>query len=86
MTEDFISTLKEHGLMATYPRLAIYQTLFHTKEHLSAESIYERLQTGFSLNSISIKEVRKTLERFAKAGLVQKVSATKEVARYCVPE
>jgi Fe2+ or Zn2+ uptake regulation protein len=35
--KDFIATLREHGLQVTYQRLAIYQALYYTKEHPSAE-------------------------------------------------
>jgi Fe2+ or Zn2+ uptake regulation protein len=35
--KDFIATLRDHGLQVTYQRLAIYQALYFTKDHPSAE-------------------------------------------------
>jgi len=78
--KDFIATLREHGLQVTYQRLAIYQALFHTKEHPSAELIYQQVRKRFPM--ISLGTVYKTLERFFDVGLIQKVSPVTEVARY----
>jgi Fur family peroxide stress response transcriptional regulator len=78
--KDFIATLREHGLQVTYPRLAIYQSLFNTKEHPSAETIYQQVRKRFPM--ISLGTVYKTLERFHDVGLIQKVSPMTEVARY----
>lgn len=78
--KDFIATLREHGLQVTYQRLAIYQALYHTKEHPSAEEIYQQVRKRFPM--ISLGTVYKTLERFYEVGLIQKVSPVTEVARY----
>ncbi len=78
--KDFIATLRDHGLQVTYQRLAIYQALYHTKEHPSAEVIYQQVKRRFPM--ISLGTVYKTLERFYEVGLIQKVSPVTEVARY----
>ncbi|HOI93381.1 MAG TPA: transcriptional repressor [Syntrophobacter fumaroxidans] len=78
--KDFIATLRGHGLQVTYQRLAIYQALYHTKEHPSAEVIYQQVKKRFPM--ISLGTVYKTLERFYEVGLIQKVSPVTEVARY----
>lgn len=78
--KDFIATLREHGLQVTYQRLAIYQALYNTKEHPSAEAIYQQVRKRFSM--ISLGTVYKTLERFHDVGLIEKVSPMTEVARY----
>jgi Fur family peroxide stress response transcriptional regulator len=78
--KDFIAILREHGLQVTYQRLAIYQALFHTKDHPSAEEIYQQVRKRFPM--ISLGTVYKTLERFHDVGLIQKVSPLTEVARY----
>lgn len=80
MEKDFITTLRDHGLQVTYQRLAIYQTLYRTKQHPSAETIYQQVRKCFPM--ISLGTVYKTLERFSEAGLIQKVSPMTEVARY----
>jgi len=78
--KDFIAILRQHGLQVTYQRLAIYQALYHTKVHPSAEEIYQQVRKRFPM--ISLGTVYKTLERFHEVGLIQKVSPVTEVARY----
>jgi len=77
---DFIGILREHGLQVTYQRLAIYQALYHTQEHPSAEAIYQQVRKRFPM--ISLGTVYKTLERFYGVGLIEKVSPMTDVARY----
>jgi Fur family transcriptional regulator, peroxide stress response regulator len=78
--EDVIGKLKGYGLQVTHQRLAIYQELFHSKEHLDAEMIYRQVKKRFPM--ISLGTVYKTLERFSDVGLIRKVSPVTEVARY----
>jgi Fur family peroxide stress response transcriptional regulator len=78
--KDFIATLRDHGLQVTYQRLAIYQALYFTREHPSAEAIYQQVKKRFPM--ISLGTVYKTLEKFYEVGLIQKVSPITEVARY----
>lgn len=78
--KDFIGILREHGLQVTYQRLAIYQALYHTQEHPSAEAIYQQVRKRFPM--ISLGTVYKTLERFYGVGLIEKVSPMTDVARY----
>lgn len=78
--KDFIATLRDHGLQVTYQRLAIYQALYFTKEHPSAEAIYQQVRKRFPM--ISLGTVYKTLEKLYEVGLIQKVSPITEVARY----
>ena len=77
--KDFIATLRDHGLQVTYQRLAIYQALYFTKEHPSAEFIFQQVKKRFPM--ISLGTVYKTLEKFYEVGLIQKVSPITEVAR-----
>ena len=78
--KDFISILRAHGLQVTYQRLAIYQSLYFSKEHPSAEAVYQQVKKKFAM--ISLGTVYKTLEKFYEVGLIQKVSPITEVARY----
>ena len=78
--KDFMGMLREHGLQVTYQRLAVYQALYFTKEHPSAEVVYQQVKKRFPM--ISLGTVYKTLERFHDVGLIQKVSPLTEVARY----
>jgi Fur family peroxide stress response transcriptional regulator len=78
--KDFIATLRAHGLQVTYQRLAVYQALYYTKKHPSAEAVYQLVRKRFPM--ISLGTVYKALERFHDVGLIQKVSPLTEVARY----
>jgi Fur family peroxide stress response transcriptional regulator len=78
--KDYIAILRAHGLQVTYQRLAIYQALYCTKQHPSAESIYQQVRKRFPM--ISLGTVYKTLEKFYEVGLIEKVSPITEVARY----
>jgi Fur family transcriptional regulator, peroxide stress response regulator len=78
--KDFIATLRAYGLQVTYQRLAVYQALYFTREHPSAEVVYQQIRKRFPM--ISLGTVYKTLERFHSVGLIQKVSPLTEVARY----
>jgi Fur family transcriptional regulator, peroxide stress response regulator len=78
--KDFIAMLRKNGLQVTYQRLAVYQVLYFSKEHPSAEAVYQQVRKRFPM--ISLGTVYKTLERFHDVGLIQKVSPLTEVARY----
>ena len=77
---DFIAMLRQYGLQVTYQRLAVYQALYFTKKHPSAEAVYQQVRKRFPM--ISLGTVYKTLERFHDVGLIKKVSPLTEVARY----
>jgi len=77
---DFIVLLRTYGLQVTYQRLAVYQTLYYSKDHPSAEVVFQQVRKRFPM--ISLGTVYKTLERFEEVGLIQKVSPLTEVARY----
>ncbi len=77
---DIIQYLRGSGLQVTYQRLAIYQALYNTKEHPSAEVIVRKVKKRFPM--ISIGTVYKTLETFRDIGLIKKVNPANEVARY----
>jgi Fur family transcriptional regulator, peroxide stress response regulator len=77
---DFIAELRVHGLQVTHQRLAVYQALYYTGEHPSAETVYQLVRKRFPM--ISLGTVYKTLERFDDVGLIRKVCPLTEVARY----
>ncbi len=77
---DFIAELRMHGLHVTHQRLAVYQALHSSREHPSAETLYQLVKKRFPM--ISLGTVYKTLERFRDVGLIQKVSPLTDVARY----
>lgn len=64
--------LREAGLKATGPRLAILSALEQDRSHPSAEQIHALLADTHP--SLSLSTVYSTLECFARAGLIRRVN------------
>jgi len=76
----FRARCKEHGLSMTPQRLAIYKALIDSKNHPSAENIYNRIRTSFP--DIAIDTIYRTLSTFSKIGVIHVVEGYGEVKRY----
>jgi Fur family peroxide stress response transcriptional regulator len=70
----------ELGLALTPQRLAIYQVLAGDDSHPGAEDIYRRIKP--ELPSLSLGTVYRTLELFEEHGLVSRVHALGDQARF----
>src|SRR5271165_2109204 len=70
----------ELGLALTPQRLAIYQVLAADDSHPGAEDIYRRIKPD--LPSLSLGTVYRTLELFEEQGLVSRVHAFGDQARF----
>jgi Fur family peroxide stress response transcriptional regulator len=70
----------ELGLALTPQRLAIYQVLAADDSHPGAEDIYRRIKP--ELPSLSLGTVYRTLELFEEHGLVSRVHAFSDQARF----
>jgi Fur family peroxide stress response transcriptional regulator len=70
----------ELGLALTPQRLAIYQVLAADDSHPGAEDIYRRIKPD--LPSLSLGTVYRTLELFEEHGLVSRVHAFGDQARF----
>jgi Fur family transcriptional regulator, peroxide stress response regulator len=68
------------GLALTPQRLAIYQVLAADDSHPGAEDIYRRIKPD--LPSLSLGTVYRTLELFEEHGLVSRVHAFGDQARF----
>jgi Fur family peroxide stress response transcriptional regulator len=68
------------GLALTPQRLAIYQVLAGDDSHPGAEDIYRRIKP--TLPSLSLGTVYRTLELFEEHGLVSRVHAFSDQARF----
>src|SRR6516165_6001330 len=68
------------GLALTPQRLAIYQILAGDDSHPGAEDIYRRIKPN--LPSLSLGTVYRTLELFEEHGLVSRVHAFSDQARF----
>lgn len=80
MIDKFIKKCKESSLSVTPQRLAIYKTLLNDKEHPNPEIIYKTIKPDFP--TISLATVYKTLETFAKHGIVSVVTPLHGTIRY----
>jgi Fur family peroxide stress response transcriptional regulator len=65
--------LREAGLKATGPRLAILAALERDRSHPSAEQLHSMLSRNHP--SLSLSTVYCTLEAFVRAGLIRRVHA-----------
>ena len=74
------SILKAHNLKVTPQRIAIYNILLNTKEHPSAEMIYNSLSAEHP--NISLATVYKTLDTFKANNLVQELNVGEGNFRY----
>ena len=76
----FRARCKEQGLSMTPQRLAIYKALIESKNHPSAENIYNRIRTSFP--DIAIDTVYRTLSTFSEIEIIHVVEGYGEVKRY----
>jgi Fur family peroxide stress response transcriptional regulator len=63
--------IRAAGLRLTPQRLLIYQTLLQSKQHPTAQGIYDAVKT--QLPSLSQATVYNTLDALVKAGLIQEL-------------
>jgi Fe2+ or Zn2+ uptake regulation protein len=72
-TQTHAERLRDAGLKATGPRLAILAALEQDRSHPSAEQLHSLL--AGSHPSLSLSTVYCTLEAFVRAGLIRRVNA-----------
>lgn len=72
--------LKSKKLKVTPQRLAIFNMLYNTTSHPSAETIYRSLQETHP--TMSLATVYKTLDALQKAGLIQQLNVGEDSFRY----
>ena len=66
---EIAEVLRKNGYKVTPQRLAVYEAINHNPTHPNAEAIYKILQPNYP--SMSLATVYKTMEIFAKIGVVQ---------------
>lgn len=83
-TEKGIRTFREactgHAVKATLQRVEIYRELKETEGHPDAETIFRRVRKR--IPTISLDTVYRTLRLFEKKGLISRVEALDEKARF----
>jgi len=78
--EPYISRLKSHGYKVTHQRLVVLDYLQRSREHPSAEIIYNDLKERYP--TISLATIYNTLEMLTKVGLVLDLGAPEERRRF----
>ena len=80
MDRDITALLREKGFKVTPQRLAIYSALAGTKEHPSAEMLFNQLQPHYP--TMSLATVYKTIEILRELELVQVLNTGEDSFRY----
>lgn len=78
--EEIIAALASKKLKITHQRIVVYQALILSKNHPTAEQIYDSIKSKNP--SITLATVYKTLETFAENHLINKVSSPQGAMRY----
>lgn len=77
---DIAEVLRKNGYKVTPQRLAVYEAIDHNMTHPNAETIYHQLQPKYP--SMSLATVYKTMEIFAKIGIVNVLQCGEDAHRY----
>lgn len=80
MKMEIAEVLRKNGYKVTPQRLAVYDAIIHNPMHPNAEAIYKTLQPNYP--SMSMATVYKTMEIFAKIGVVQVLQCAEDAHRY----
>lgn len=79
-TEELISKLREKGYKVTPQRLAICEIALFSKDHPTADQIYQNVIRKYS--TISVATVYQTLHLLKDIGLVQELGFSDSGSRY----
>lgn len=79
-TMKIAELLRDNGYKVTPQRLAVYDAINHNTTHPNAEAIYTKLQPQYP--SMSLATVYKTMEIFAKIGVVKILQCGEDAHRY----
>jgi len=78
--DDLPSLFAEHGLRFTRQRSSVYQALYGTDSHPTADELFRLVSRDEQ--GISLATVYNTLEAFCRCGLAQKLATDSTCARY----
>lgn len=79
-TDELIAKLRKQGYKVTPQRLAICKLILSSKEHPSAEQIYQEVKKTYP--TISLATVYLTLDLLGNLGLVQELGFSDRSSRY----
>ena len=77
---SIIETLRKKGYKATTQRIAICRFVLHSREHPSAQRIYDEVKKVHP--TVSLATVYKTLQILRKQGLIQELDLSESKARF----
>jgi len=79
-TEQLIAELRKSGFKVTPQRLAICETILSSKEHPTADQVYEKVKEKYP--TISLATVYQTLHLLSQIGLVQEMGFSGCISRF----
>ena len=77
---EFADACRRHGIKATHQRMEILRELAGTEEHPDAETVYKSVRRR--VPAISLDTVYRTLKLFEEKGVIVRMGAMKERARF----
>jgi Fur family peroxide stress response transcriptional regulator len=78
--DELIEKIRNSGLRPTSQRIAILENLLSRRDHPSAESVYHSLKDKHPL--LSLNTIYANLMSFAEKGLILKINALLDSARF----
>ncbi len=79
-TEQLIAKLRKSGFKVTPQRLVICEVILSSKEHPTADQVYEKVKKPYP--AISLATVYQTLHLLSQIGLVQEMGFSNCVSRF----
>jgi Fur family peroxide stress response transcriptional regulator len=79
-TEQLIAKLRKSGFKVTPQRLVICEVILSSKEHPTADQVYEKVKETYP--AISLATVYQTLHLLSQIGLVQEMGFSDCVSRF----
>jgi Fur family peroxide stress response transcriptional regulator len=77
---SIIETLREKGYKATTQRIAICRFVLHSRDHPSAQRIYDEVKKVHP--TVSLATVYKTLQILTEQGMIQELDLPESQARF----
>jgi len=79
-TEQLVTKLRESGFKVTPQRLAVCKIILTSKDHPTADEIYEKVKKRHP--TMSLATVYQTLHLLSEIGLLQELGFSNSISRY----
>ena len=80
--EKLKKIIKQKGLKYTKQREIILETILESKEHLSAEELYNLIQTNYPEENIGIATVYRAVSFLEDSNLISSISLDKDTKKF----